>query len=153
MFLGVPPAEGFDHPGEVGRVGERLAVTAAPGADASVPAERFPSVINGHMLSIFRVTCYYPVMSDLTRDLYAYLMSHMYSVDHSLRMDGHWVMGRAWWYEICRLAAPGGQLPAQGCAEGTMFGLPVYVTDTGGIPHLAGHGIPPPGEWRPVRRY
>ena len=92
-------------------------------------------------------------MSALTRDLHAYLMSHMYSVDHNLRLQGYWVMSWPWWTEICRMASSDTLIAPQSCAEARLFGLPVVFSRDGGIPHLAGPGIPLPGEWRPVRRY
>lgn len=92
-------------------------------------------------------------MSDLTRDLHAYLMAHMYSVDHNLRINGHWVISWPWWSEICKVAGAGTLISAQSCAETRLFGLPVVFAGESGIPYLAGPGIPPPGDWRPVRRY
>lgn len=96
-------------------------------------------------------------MSGLTKDLHAYLISHMYSVDYSLRQNGHWVMDEAWWNEIRRLANPDGALVwcphPQDAAMDVLFGLPVVVSPQYGIPRLAGPGFPAMGEWYPILRY
>jgi len=96
-------------------------------------------------------------MGDLARDLYAYLLSHMYSVSHERRCHGYWVMSQEWWTEIRRMAGPDGRPVTQPQwppgRNDALFGLPVHVTADADIPRLAGPGIPPPGNWRPVRRY
>jgi hypothetical protein len=158
VFLGVIAAEGRYHGGEVWRGRECNAAPAAAGADAPVPDAGLPS-INRHTLSIFQVTCYHAVMSDLTKELYAYLVSHMYSVSYERRSRGYWVMSQQWWAEINRLAGPDGRpvtFPLASMLAGhddVLFGLPVHVTADGDLPRLAGPGIPPPGKWKPVRRY
>jgi HK97 family phage major capsid protein len=93
-------------------------------------------------------------MSDLTRDLYAYLMNHLYSVSHERRCHGYWVMSQEWWAEIRRMADPDGRsVVMPRFDDPALFGLPVWIMDEPGLPRLAGPGIPPPGNWRPVRRY
>lgn len=156
LYVGLP-AEGPDHGGEVGCGGERLAVTATVRADASVQAAGNPSIINGHTLSIFRVTCYYPVMSDLTKDLYAYLMSHMYSVSHDLRTQGYWVMSDAWRQEIRQLTDVNGYpiwTPSESLSDPeVLFGRPVHVDHRAGIPRLQPVPVHAGEDWVPLKRY
>jgi len=96
-------------------------------------------------------------MSDLSRDLYAYLLNILYSVSHERRCHGYWVMSHEWWTEIRRMADlygyPVAQPPARPSGDDALFGLPVHVTADADLPRLAGPGIPPPGNWKPVRRY
>ena len=68
---------------------------------------------------------------DLSRDLYANLVNQFYDVPPARRERSCWVMNREWWGECARI----GNWP-ESAPGTTMFGLPLFVTETGGFPHL-----------------
>ena len=67
----------------------------------------------------------------LAKDLYQYLVDHLYSKSAPERRSMHWVMDEEWWAECKKI----GVEPTLGHAA-VMLGLPVTVEDGGGIPHL-----------------
>lgn len=95
-------------------------------------------------------------MSNLSQDLYTYLITHLQSVDHNLRLKGCWVMDHSWWNEVRRLAdarTPVYQPQRPLAGPDLLFGIPIVVGHSWGLPKLAYLRDVPPGQWIPVRRY
>jgi hypothetical protein len=68
---------------------------------------------------------------ELTRDLFANLVSQFYDVPAPRRARSCWVMNHEWYEECTKI---GGGWPEPGIT--TMLGLPYFVTEDGGFPHL-----------------
>ena len=75
-----------------------------------------------------------PSAEPLAKDLYRYLMDHLYSKPPAERRLMHWVMDTEWWQECEKITNE--PLPVHGNGVITMLGLPVTVKDDGGVPHL-----------------
>lgn len=72
----------------------------------------------------------------LAGDLRRYLIGHVYS-SRPLGEGAHWVMNAEWWDECRRLIYEPALLADLGSDRGLhLLGLPVTVTDDGGVPHL-----------------
>lgn len=73
----------------------------------------------------------------LTRDLRKYLIDEFYSVPAPRRRRSAWVMNIEWLNECRKIdkISPGHYIGRIGQPE-TMLGLPLYVTEDGGFPHL-----------------
>jgi hypothetical protein len=85
-----------------------------------------------------------PETEPLAKDLYRYLIDHLYSKPPAERQRMHWVMEPEWMREVEKVTHEPQPQPAN--VTITMFGLPVTVDDDGGIPHLergerAGGGV------------
>jgi hypothetical protein len=77
----------------------------------------------------------HPETEPLARDLYRYLVDHLYSKPPAERQRMHWVMDSEWWQE-CKKIGSEPLPPAGNGGHMTMLGLPVTVEEDGGIPHL-----------------
>lgn len=79
---------------------------------------------------------------ELDQDLYRYLAGHLYSLPPAKRMRSglHWVMDADWATEIAKLGmgiSDPGPEDIEKVNGGYVLGLPITVTDDGGVPHLA----------------
>ena len=70
---------------------------------------------------------------DLSRDLYVNLVDQLYAVPPARRARSCWVMNREWYDECAEVGDWRGPDDAT-----TMLGLPLFVTEDGGFPHLIG---------------
>lgn len=68
---------------------------------------------------------------ELTRDLYANLVDQLYAVPPARRARSCWIMNHEWWNECAKI----GDWRGPGDAT-TMLGLPFFVAENGGFPHL-----------------
>jgi hypothetical protein len=76
--------------------------------------------------------------AELARDLYTNLVAQLYDVPPPRRARSSWVMNQDWLNECRKIGdyppSPRAMLPT--FAQEIMLGLPVYVTEDGGFPHL-----------------
>jgi hypothetical protein len=83
-----------------------------------------------------------PATEPLAKDLYRYLVDHLYSKNPAERYRMHWVMDSEWARECETMCGPGSD-NALRMAHPTMFGVPVEIRDDGGMPHLEPEDGPP----------